>query len=321
MNGESWQNAVQRAGSQIRYESQLGGSPRDTVGIHGNEDGTEKTNMCYVGRKTNKCRVSVGKDLGGTQRAYQDMRRQPQNVGPMRRSEKAFKDNRIAQGIKKGSLGHDLEEYQERNEPIGLHALHQGYGGSPRYSPRSYTGGSPRYSPRSYTGGSPKGKSTRANETRASRAEARFALAEEEARKRAPAAGQGARKAPAAKAVKATKAAKVAKVAKVAKPRGRPKGPGHSPTTNLCYYNTDTDRCNETKLKQHYDDHGVHGVVRGSSHRGGRNYMRGGGDNFSDTSSTRSSDFTSVSDTSSFTGGSSLTSDTSFTSNDSSSIW
>ena len=27
MNGESWQNAVQRAGSQLRYESQSGGVP------------------------------------------------------------------------------------------------------------------------------------------------------------------------------------------------------------------------------------------------------------------------------------------------------
>jgi hypothetical protein len=45
MNGEPWQNAVQRAGSQLRYEKQIGGK--------------EKSDLCHFHKKKKTCRLSA----------------------------------------------------------------------------------------------------------------------------------------------------------------------------------------------------------------------------------------------------------------------
>ncbi len=61
MNGEPWQNAVQRAGSQLRYESQVAGAGKKGV-KHPNYPKNRKsptTDKCHFHKKKKTCRLSA----------------------------------------------------------------------------------------------------------------------------------------------------------------------------------------------------------------------------------------------------------------------
>ena len=275
MNGESWQNAVQRAGSQLRYETQMGGAKTGRGSGQGgkyemgNKEGTSPTNMCFVGRTTGRCKVSQhGKSEGGTRSRHDDVvNKHPQSMG---RSAAAF--SRQHQSSLFSHAKQIRKPGEEWQEAIQRAAEEQKHGASPsRGSPGR---GSPgRGSPArgsSGRGSSDRGSSARAPPSRGP--PSRGPPARGSSGRGSSGRGSASRRPPPRQDdyddfddyddyehEHQDGGAK----GKSGRGPGRPKGTGHPvradhkpmgrkhgdiATTSDCYYNDETDRCNVTKL-------------------------------------------------------------------------
>jgi hypothetical protein len=271
MYGEPWQNAVQRAGSQLRYEGQVAGGKTY-------EDGRKKhvrskpypknrhsptTSRCRYNEEHNSCRLSNSGRKSPERRAYVDAH--PAKSPKLRAAQSRFA---TFASEAKGKKGKDVVAHHIRDR---------------------YAKGTRSYTPKSKRGGGDYDMDG------------------------------GAKK----------------------------HGPGRrTEPTDLCYFSTTDTRCHRSAKARREHPRAVRpaterqqaardafaaaaratkGKFKGKGSRDARNdavaaairgHQQGGGDGYSDTSSTRSSDFTSVSDTTSYSqsGGS-------WTSNDSSSLW
>ncbi len=267
MNGEPWQNAVQRAGSQLRYENQVAGGKKYSDGRKQHKtykSGRAKhrsptTRLCKYNAEHNSCRLSGTGRRSDERKAW--VRAHPPNAA-VRAAQDRF-----------ATFAHEAKGSK-------------GKGAAAKHIQERYAAGTRRYKAKSQKGGD-------------------YELE------------GGAKK----------------KVGRQAAP------------TDLCHFSKATARCHRTKKAR--DEHpravkpatakqqaardafaaaarATKGKYSGKGARQARNDaiaaalkgQRGGWDGYSNTSSTRSSDFTSVSDTTSYSqsGGS-------WTSNDSSSLW
>ncbi len=271
MVGEPWQNAVQRAGSQLRYESQVGGAKGRC---------TEKTDLCYVGR-SGRCQLSGRGKRDPEHRAHPNVkaasaRAKAFDFGGKRAtpraatvgSMKSVSAQRKRRGEKAKGTGPDLSAFDA--EGGALYGGARGRKKGEHSATRRCAYNKPTARCRKVKGCQPKLK----NEPELRR---EHMAALHAARVRRGTAGKGTAKGPWQKHLAAFRAAH----------------PGHKNAMKAASetYHAKKDPTVARKVSK-------------------TTTLGGGWDGFSDTSSTRSSDFTSVSDTTSYSA-----------STDSSSMW
>ena len=93
MNGEPWQNAVQRAGSQLRYENQAGGAKRGAKkGVSHTYPSVRKsptTDLCHFHKPKSSCRLSAkGKSSPRHAEYLRKYGKNGSNVSPAQRSQR-----------------------------------------------------------------------------------------------------------------------------------------------------------------------------------------------------------------------------------------
>lgn len=272
MHGEPWQNAVQRASSQLRYEGQMGGGR------------TKATHLCHFNKKSGRCRLTkAGRE---TPEHKAQLRRRPASKGQLAARNRLAAAARSFKGKHPGKYGvaHGVRD------ALAHHDEHHAAAASPKRSRKgrgrgrgSRGRGSSGRARKSARGG---GRTKPSTDCYFHKASGRCRLTK--AGRETPEHQAQLKRHPAKKATRKQRAARDRFAAAAASTKGK----------------------KMTRSQRN-------AAVRRALARGRSKSKRGGSfDSYSSTSSTRSSDFTSVSDTTSYSmsGGS-------WSSTDSSSLW